>query len=77
MLGSLYNRQEQQQNVWTASADERFRRELIFEAKRRVGVAFVVPAADLADAVEAARMAGEDSFANDLEYEQWVASLQP
>lgn len=76
MIGGPYSQQEVQQNIWTASADERFRRELILEAKRRIGVEFVVPVADLAAAAEAARMVGEDALANDLEYEQWVAALK-
>jgi hypothetical protein len=76
MIGGLYSQQEQQRNVWTASADEPFRRQLILEAKRRIGVQLVVPAADLAAAAEAARMVGEDGLANDLEYEQWVTALK-
>lgn len=76
MISSPYSQQEQQ-NAWAATVDRRCRRNLILEAKRRVGVEFVVPAEDLAAAVEAARMVGEDTFANDLEYEQWVASLEP
>jgi hypothetical protein len=75
-LNGLFSQQEQQHNVWTASVDRRARRALILDAKRRVGIELVLPAEDVAAAVEAARLAGEDGFANDLEYEHWVAALE-
>ncbi len=75
-VGLIGSQQESRHNAWTASVASATRRHLILEAKRRVGIEFTVPADDLQAAAEAARMAGEDGLANDLEYEQWVTALK-
>jgi hypothetical protein len=62
--------------TWQAIPDANLRRKLIREAKQRIGEQAVVPYENVRDATEAARMVGEHMLANDLEYEQWVTSLE-
>lgn len=61
--------------AWTAVADPTTRRLLIEEARAVVGT-LRVDAETVADAAAAARLAGEGIIANDIEYEQWVLSLE-
>jgi hypothetical protein len=63
-------------DTWVSVANPRERARLVRVAKERIGLD--VPDCDplsVQDAVAAARMVHEHGVANDLEYEQWVASL--
>ena len=64
-------------DTWVPRMDANLRKQLVAMAKARVGLdepSRIAPQ-NLVAAVEAARMANENRFADDLEYEQWVASL--
>jgi hypothetical protein len=63
-------------DTWVPIVNARERARLVRVAKERIGLH--VPECDpenVRDAVDAARIAGENVLANDLEYEQWVALL--
>lgn len=60
---------------WHADLNPALRAQLISEAKRRIHHVEAVDPGAVRDAVTAARQARDDAFANNLEYEQWVASL--
>lgn len=60
---------------WVVVSDPATRRLLIAEARAVVGT-LRVDAETVADAAAAARLAGEGILANDIEYEQWVLSLE-
>jgi len=64
-------------DTWNMMLGTELRRDLVTRAKARIGLdepSRIAPQ-NLVAAAEAARVAGENIFANDLEYEQWVASL--
>lgn len=60
---------------WQADLNPALRAQLISDAKRRVHHVEVVDPDAVRDAVAAARQVNDHTLANDLEYEQWVASL--
>jgi len=60
---------------WTAVINPAGRAELIAAAKRRIGDVAVADSLAVRDAVVAARDVKANQLADDLEYEQWVASL--
>ena len=65
------------QQTWTAIHDPMARSMLVRQAKARVGGEMaLLPYEDVRDAADAARLAGENVIARDLEYEQWVAGLE-
>lgn len=55
--------------------DELLRRDLIEHAKVKIGFDHAAASEDVRDAVEACRIAGDHALANNIDYEQWVASL--
>jgi hypothetical protein len=63
---------------WEVIMASELRRDLIKRAKAKVGVSSdgVAAPENLQAAVEAARLIGEHGFANDIAYEQWIASLE-
>jgi len=63
---------------WTSVTNPGLRAELVQRAKTKIGhldEAALGEPTNVRAAVEAARLADENGLANDLEYEQWVASL--
>lgn len=64
--------------TWTALHDPAGRSALVRQAKQRIGGHDIplIAYENVRDAVDAARLAGENVVATDLEYEQWVAGLE-
>lgn len=60
---------------WNAEINPAGRRELVARAKIRIGHVPVADPMNVRDAVAAARDINDNLFADDLEYEQWVARL--
>ncbi len=60
---------------WTGITDPAGRVRLIAAAKAHIGVVPTVDPDAVRDAVSAARSIQDNVLANDIEYEQWVASL--
>lgn len=62
--------------AWQAYIERDLRTKLIADAKRAIGGDLSLDDYEnVRLAMEAARLAGETQFADDLEYEQWVMSL--
>ena len=64
-------------DTWVERLDADLRKRLVAQAKANVGLDGPIETLpeNIRLAVEAARLAGENGVADDLEYEQWVASL--
>jgi len=60
---------------WNAEINPAGRKELVARAKRRIGPVAAVDPTNVQDAVDVARQINDNQFADDLEYEQWVARL--
>lgn len=60
---------------WNAEINPAGRRELVNRAKIRIGHVPIADPMNVCDAVAAARDINDNQFADDLEYEQWVARL--
>jgi hypothetical protein len=62
-------------DTWVASINPQMRVRLINYAKERCGLPLLVDPDTVRDALAAARDVKANQLADDLEYEQWVASL--
>jgi hypothetical protein len=61
---------------WTPHFDPTQRAAILAELKARVDLDKAAPSADVRDATEAARLAGQNQFADDLDFAHWIASLE-